>query len=273
MIIRSRPRILCASALRDVELERFRQRPNGLADLLLREQTVAERVPAPRGRRPLLDVCGEQRFDLGEPAVAYVPLDRCHARRVVGRRLRPGQRVETILCRRGAGIQFHRLAVGGYRPFRVPLLLEDGAEVLLRIRRGGLHAARRDGTRVAASSSSPRSSAARPSAMSRLAFWVRSAAAMSSPALLELDGRLVLPSGTRQRQTQLIVRLAAGRIEPDGFLQLGDRVGHVSRPGAAPCRARSGPGRTSAPGRSPSAAARSLSPIRASSWRRRPSRD
>src|SRR5207237_339838 len=46
----------------DVELERFRERANGLADLLLAEQAVTERIPSPRGCRALLHVGGEQRF-------------------------------------------------------------------------------------------------------------------------------------------------------------------------------------------------------------------
>ena len=66
MIIRLRPRILWASAFSDIELERLRQRLDRFADLLLREQAVAERVPAPRRLRALLDVVGEQRLDFLE---------------------------------------------------------------------------------------------------------------------------------------------------------------------------------------------------------------
>ena len=48
----------------DVELQRLRQRLNGFADLLLGELAVAQRVPAPRGFRALLDVVGKQRLDV-----------------------------------------------------------------------------------------------------------------------------------------------------------------------------------------------------------------
>ena len=52
----------------DVELERLGQGPDRFADLLLREVRVAERVPAPGGRGPLLDVRREQGLDLRVPA-------------------------------------------------------------------------------------------------------------------------------------------------------------------------------------------------------------
>ena len=58
MIISVRPENLVRLGVADVELQRLRQRLDRLADLLLREQAVAERIPAPRRRRALLDVGG-----------------------------------------------------------------------------------------------------------------------------------------------------------------------------------------------------------------------
>src|SRR5258708_12941401 len=55
-----------------VEFERFRERPNGFADLLLGEQAVAQGIPTPRIVRVLFDISSQERIDLLEsprPAV------------------------------------------------------------------------------------------------------------------------------------------------------------------------------------------------------------
>ena len=64
------PEDLVRFGVSNVELERLGQRLDRFADLLLREQAVAERVPAPRRGRALLDVLGKERLDLLEPALA-----------------------------------------------------------------------------------------------------------------------------------------------------------------------------------------------------------
>jgi hypothetical protein len=80
----------------DVELERFCEGANRLADLLLAEETVTQRVPSPRGCRALLDIRGEQRFDLLEPAVTDVAFELGDAPGIFRPRRGPGQCVEAL---------------------------------------------------------------------------------------------------------------------------------------------------------------------------------
>jgi len=56
----------------DVELERFCEGLNRFAELALREQSVAEGVPAPGGFRVLFDVGGQEGLDVGEAVVSDV---------------------------------------------------------------------------------------------------------------------------------------------------------------------------------------------------------
>ena len=54
----------------DIELERLRQRVDRLADLLLGEETVAERIPAPGRLRTLFHVFAEEGLDVLELALS-----------------------------------------------------------------------------------------------------------------------------------------------------------------------------------------------------------
>ena len=70
------PEDLVGFGVGDVELEGSGEGLDGVADFLLREETVAERVPCPRGLRTLLDVLGEQRLDLLELSLSNVGFER-----------------------------------------------------------------------------------------------------------------------------------------------------------------------------------------------------
>ena len=194
IIIRSRPRILCASAFFTSSWRDFRQRLNRLPDLLLCELAVTQCIPAPRGLRALLDVPGKQRLDLFELAFAECslrtrtaargrprprPAFRQPLRDSVWRKHRPGLSSNGLLVRRGC-------ALG------IALLFEHVPKVTAALRKtrdSDLIACR---NLAAACSSSPLSSATRPSAMSRLAFWLRSSAAASSRPFLSFGRRLHL---------------------------------------------------------------------------------
>jgi len=56
----------------DVELEGFCEGLNRFAELALREQTVAQGVPAPGGFRMLFDVGGQEGLDFCEAVVSDV---------------------------------------------------------------------------------------------------------------------------------------------------------------------------------------------------------
>ena len=47
-------------------------------------------------------------------------------------------------------------------------------------------------------------------------------------SFLQLGGGLVLPSGARQREAELIVRLAVRRLQPGGLLKRADRIGDLA---------------------------------------------
>src|SRR5260221_13321634 len=58
-----------------VEFERFRERPNGFADLLLGEQAVAQGIPTPRIVWVLFDISRQERINLLESPRPDVALE------------------------------------------------------------------------------------------------------------------------------------------------------------------------------------------------------
>ena len=109
MIIRSRPRTLCASALRTSSCKRARQRLNRIADLALPVEAVPERVPGPRRLRTLFEIGAQRRFRLLELARADESLEAPDLDRIVdGNRNR--DRLETGRGPRVAWIDRERLA-------------------------------------------------------------------------------------------------------------------------------------------------------------------
>ena len=131
MIIRIASEDLVRFRVADVELERLREGPDRVPDLLLTELAVAQSVPSPRGRGPLLHVRGEQRFDLGELAFANVAFELGDAWGVIGGsggRGSPGQCVEALSRRRRSGVQPDGCPVRGHRSVDIAALLERRAE-------------------------------------------------------------------------------------------------------------------------------------------------
>src|SRR5258708_12921535 len=62
-----------------VEFERFRERPNGFADLLLGEQAVAQGIPTPRIVWVLFDISSHKRLAFLQPPPPHLLLDLCPA--------------------------------------------------------------------------------------------------------------------------------------------------------------------------------------------------
>ena len=153
-------------------------------------------------------------------------------RGVVGRPASGGcaQPFQALLRGQVGRIQLRRPSRRQRGAFRVSLLLEDLPERALRLRRVGPQLDRHAGTWPPRRSRSPLSSAARPSATSRLAFWSRSSAATSSRPFWSSGRGFLLAAGPGQRQAQLIVRLPALRLEPRRLLELVDRFRDLAVP-------------------------------------------
>ncbi len=172
----------------DVELEGFRQRRNRVADLLLRELAVAERVPAPRrarmipsrtrraaARPPCTSPDGYRLR--GRPSGTARPRQSSWRPRVRVTNALPQQAARPLLSQTDRRDSVRRPF--GKRPVR-PRASPCFSRTIARYRCGSPDS----GTSLmacwnldAASGRSPLSNAARPSATSRFAFWVRSSAA------------------------------------------------------------------------------------------------
>ena len=142
MIISVAPEDFVRLGIAEVELERLCERLDGRADLLLRELAVAEGVPAPRRARLLRHVLGQQRFDLGELALADQPFELRDSS------VRPAasaafvSRSRLRLASASAAFSSTACRYAAIARLRVALLLERRSEVALSVGGLGLQLAR-----------------------------------------------------------------------------------------------------------------------------------
>ena len=208
---------LCVS---DVDLQRFRQALNRLANFLLRELAVAQGVPTPGGFRTPCDVIGEKRLDflkLISPDVVFelsnlcgvVPFDRCI------------QLFQSLTGKDVARVQLQGLAKRTRRTLDVPLLCQGEPKIVLRFGRLRLQVD---------------SLAELGDGLLQLTF-IESSLAFGEveigilipiigggefPAFLHFGGGLVFTSSPSEGQAQLIVGFATLRIQTGGFLEFLD---------------------------------------------------
>src|SRR5215472_1130558 len=86
---------LCVS---DVELERLRQRSDGVPDFPLRELAVPQGIPTPGGVRVLFDISVEERLDILKTSLTDVLFEFAHECRVVCRALFFGKCRDSLSC-------------------------------------------------------------------------------------------------------------------------------------------------------------------------------